>query len=95
MTAFRSIYVSGGTTMMLTFSNRDVGMEWHHGVNNIKEMIAGINSQKNRKDDYVKWLAEVRIFRQRWGDTMVPPDIRTAVHSVEDGIGLARTDWQA
>ena len=80
--------------MMVGFNNREAGREWLAQVEEIKLHIRVINESGSREEDYQAWLGRVMEFRQRWGDPLVPFDVKEAVHSVQDGLGMARTVWQ-
>ena len=77
--------------MQVEFPTEADYMVWINEVMGLKHDVAGATSD----DQYQRWLDRVMAFRRRYGDSLVPPDVKEAVHSVEDGIGRERTTWNA
>ena len=91
-------YVSGAWERMYSFeSRREVNM-WEAQLLGIKKRIAQINEDGNagaaRVPKYRLWWTGVMAFRTTWGQERVPPDIKMAVNSVEEEIGVEPTAWE-
>ena len=90
-------YLSGQWAITLPFTSQQRYHLWDEGVRNIKERIETINNDDNtdaaRVPLYKAWLVMVESFVRRWTEAFLPPDIKHAVNSVENGIGVQRTVW--
>ena len=89
------MYTDYKTVLVLEFKDWEEVNEWDKGVSGIKGQIAAITdmSEEEAKPLYEAWIESVMMFRKRWSDGKVPGDIKSAVHSVQDGIGMMKTDW--
>ena len=91
-------YVSGTWERMYSFeSRREVNM-WEAQLLGIKKRIAQINEDGNagaaRVPKYRLWRRSAIEFLVAWGQERVPPDIKMAVNSVEEEIGVEPTAWE-
>ena len=95
--AYRVLYMSGDWVIVLGFPSQQRYRVWEESVRRIKLFIEAINNDDNddagRVPCYNAWLSLVASFVSFWGEDLLPPDIKHAVNSVEDGIGVQRTVW--
>ena len=42
---------------------------------------------------YEQWMTNVKAFRDRFGEDKVPQDIKWALNSAEEGLGIEITQW--
>ena len=75
--------------MWLTFRDWPSHNQYFADVNNIKWTSDGLYGVEGA--DYQPWLAMVERFRVQWGAKMVPLDIQSATHSVQDVLEITRT----
>ena len=92
-------YASGVWVQTLAFRNKQEYLQWASWVENTKRSIEAINMSDDDEEGslrlplYLGWLDAVGRFTRRWGEGLVPPDIKHAVNSVEFGIGVPQTVW--
>ena len=94
----RMLYVSGQWAQPFDFESMEKWRVWLADVMEIKDNIAKINDDGNpgppREGKYREWLELVSAFQKKYGgESYVPPDIKKAVNTVEDGIGAKVTKW--
>ena len=86
----------GRHSMMLQLDGPEQ-VEWDHGVWEIKHIIETISESSHddaaRRPLYLKWREMVLSFAAKWGWPRVPLDIKEALQSVENGVGLPITNW--
>ena len=101
------VYLSGDTATHMRFSSRFQFQLWIALVEDIKDKIATINERRMdrearfgtedpalERDSYLQWLKLVAAFRSgQRRDDYVPWDVRAAVNDVEQGVGVATTEW--
>ena len=96
--AFNTYCISGKWAIHLSFDSESSYAEWGQGVMEIKRRIAEINDDGNpgaaRVPFYNQWLQSVEDFIRIWGENHVPPDIKSAVNTVQEGVGVQQTVWQ-
>ena len=94
---YTAMHVAGVTVQVYTFNSREQCILWMNDVQEIKDSIANINENvpagNPRARQHLIWLREVRAFISNWGEAMLPDDIKSAVNSVEAGIGINITVW--
>ena len=99
---FRVLYITGEDVQSyFSFVNREAYALWNRHVLVIKEKIDKINQQLNAEgrdgegtiEDYRQWIVSVYYFAHEFGMNYVPYDIQCACNTVEDGVGLPRTNW--
>ena len=42
---------------------------------------------------YDQWMSNIKAFRDRFGEDKVPQDIKWALNSAEEGLGIEVTQW--
>ena len=91
------LYTDGETTTYLSFLNRAQGERWQSHMHQIKDDMHTINkmdlTDAQRAQLYIIWLRLAEDMRVTYGNDAVPRDIKNAVHSVQDGLGLERTNY--
>ena len=99
---FRVLYITGEDVQSyFSFVNREAYALWNRHVLAIKEKIDDINGRLNAEgrdgegtiEDYRQWIVSVYYFAHKFGMNYVPYDIQYACNTVEDGVGLPRTNW--
>ena len=86
-------------TVIISFRNEEVGMEWANGVSSLKLLAALIDKQRaeanhlNRNDllDYAPFLTSAERFIERWGTGLVPTDVRRALNDIQENVGVEKT----
>ena len=90
-------YVSDEYALNIEFPDFATGGAWHCDVDGLRSLIEEINDDGHagapRVPKYRKWLELVNVFVQKWGERLLPRDIKEAVNSVERGIGKPLTVW--
>jgi hypothetical protein len=90
-------YVVDAYSLDIDFPDVVTGGFWHGDVTGLKNLIEDINNDGHagapRVPKYRKWLELVNVFVQKWGERLLPRDIKEAVNSVERGIGKPLTVW--
>ena len=76
--------------MALEFQTPELYFEWEAGVMAIKNHSSSITND----GEYPAWFDRVNSFRQRWGDRMLPVDIKIACHDIQDNLSLPRTVFE-
>ena len=93
------IYFTGRPEDMMLFKmpNSVEYFEWQKGMIEIKEFIRMINETVHDDDKhrplYLHWRTMVTQFGAKWGPDEVPRDIKDALKSVEEGVGVDITVW--
>ena len=68
--------------------------EWQEEMEDLKERAKGINASQEHADPpeptslWRAWLHVCHDFRQKWGDALVPPDIRAAINVTRRTLNL-------
>ena len=81
------------------FMSEDEGPLWLAEVKEIKDMITNINNMGEAQDRPVlcgSWLKMASKFQEKWcrgGDRQIPLNVKCAVWSVQEGIGVQRSTW--
>ena len=85
----------GHESALYRFRNKESGVKWSKDVSEIKGHILSIKTKMESQgrtagtyDDYRPWLVRCQVFIRTFGKTAVPPDIRRAINSVEEGVGI-------
>ena len=95
--AYQHLYLSGTQVWSFYFPNAEKAAAWQEDVMELKDHIADINAgnynEQEKRSMYEGWLERVKIFEAEFH--VVPYDIKRAVNSVERGIGVDVTDWEA
>jgi hypothetical protein len=90
-------YVVDAYTLNVDFPDVATWQTWFGEVDGLKRLIAGINDDGHagapRVPKYRQWLELVDCFVQKWGERLLPRDIKEAVNGVERGIGKPLTVW--
>jgi len=90
-----------GDSRVYEFQCEEEYSRWDASVHWIKQSIALVNQKlldegregEGTYEDYKKWLDYVYFFKNKYGEKLVPPDIRHSLGTVEDGCGLRKTIW--
>ena len=85
-------------TGVALFLNNEQSMMYGTDLSGIRAgadgAACGLNEvERNRR--WKLWHANIQAFIMKWGVMRVPPDVRHAVTSVEQALGLPRTNWPA
>lgn len=98
-TMVRLAYTTGSGIQFFEFSSVDELKQWESVVLQIKHEADSIHQKRQAgitngdERDYSAWIATVLDFAGRYGKEYVPPDIRSALNSVQTELGLPATEW--
>ena len=95
---FNTLYKSGPWRIILSFAGPEENDRWIAETQALKDTMENIHNDDNDDDArvplYRAWLADVNAFAVRWGgENWIAPDIKHAVNTVENGIGIQETTW--
>ena len=95
---YQLAYTTGEETVTYTFPYAELSTIWMTEVQAIKWSIEDINDDGHagalRIPKYRGWLANVSAFIERWGERLLPSDIKLGVNSVERGLNMPETVWE-
>jgi hypothetical protein len=90
-------YVVDEYSLTIEFPDAAAGEAWHCDVDGLKSLIADINDDGHagapRVPKYRQWLELVKVFVHKWGEPLLPRDIKEAVNELERSIGQPLTVW--
>ena len=93
------LYVTGRDQDSMCFQaeSSEAYSKWLEEMITIKEYIKWINETIHdddlRRPHYLDWRKLVKTFGHIWGKDRVPKDIKDALKSVEEGVGVDVTVW--
>ena len=93
------VYFTGRPQDLMSFEmeSSEAYYEWENGMIRIKEFIRAINEtvhdDAKRRPLYLQWREMVKKYGAKWGSNGVPQDIKDALKSVEEGVGVDVTVW--
>ena len=99
---FTTFYLTGPNHQEThTFATAEEASAWDAMVSALKaeskavfdrRMAVGSITEEVRSL-YQQWMTNVKAFRDRFGEDHVPADIKWALNSAEEGLGLEVTQW--
>ena len=99
---FTTFYLTGPNHQeQHTFANAEEAAAWDAAVMSLKDESKAVFDRRMAvgaiTDDirtlYDNWMANVKAFRDRFGEDHVPSDIKWALNSAEEGLGVEVTQW--
>ncbi len=101
--SFTTLYVTGANHQELhTFATEAELRAWDAMVLALKAESSAVDSRRMANGGeittqvralYNQWMANVKAFRDRFGEEKVPADIKWALNSAEEGLGIEETQW--
>ena len=95
------LYTTGAHQEVITFTTMTEKNMWDEEVLAIKaDSTAAMNKKeadgltREVRALYENWIAPVHAFRDRFGDNRTPQDIKWAVNSAQEGLGMPVTQWE-
>ena len=94
--AYQVLYTTSSQQLALAFINRADYEDWSTEVEGRKREMAEFNrtagmTESGRKRWCRSWARRVIAIKENWGDAKVPDDLRSALHDVQDYLGMERT----
>ena len=100
---YTTFYMTGANHQELhTFDSAEVAAAWDAMVAALKQESQSVFSRRMEiggviTDEiralYDQWMTNVKAFRDRFGEEHVPADIKWALNSAEEGLGIEKTQW--
>ena len=81
------VYITGTSTMKLTFESKEKYNQWKRNVDNIRSGITFILATQYPEpmicNIYNGWIPQVEYFEITWGSDFVPDDIKTSLEEAK------------
>ena len=99
---FTTLYITGSNHQeQHTFANQAEAMAWDAQVHALKDESTAVLNRRLAVGSltseilrlYHQWIDNVKQFRDTYGEDPVPADIKWALNSAEEGLGLEVTQW--
>ena len=101
-TGFTTLYMTGPRHQeQHTFATQAELAQWDAMVLALKEESSAVFHRRTAvgaitdeiRSLYDQWMSNVKAFRDQFGEDKVPQDIKWALNSAEEGLGLEVTQW--
>ena len=66
---------------------------WLHNVLKLRNESRAMVGVRMSEEEVLAWLERFRAFHLQWGSDCIPLDVRRAVHSSQEDLGLECTQW--
>ena len=99
---FTTLYTTGSRHQEYhTFATQAELAEWDAMVIALKEESSTVFNQRlsvgsitaEIRSLYDQWMTNVKAFRDHFGEDKVPQDIKWALNTAEEGLGIEVTQW--
>ena len=95
-----ALYTTGIHEEVVTFDTDEERVSWNSGVQKIKAESAALFERREAEGLtpqiralYVEWMKGIKAFKEAFGENRVPQDIKWALNTAEEGLGIEVTQW--